>query len=68
MSSVTDHRGQTLNIGDRVVAIEWGGAIPLWLSNTPGTIVAIGRSRITVRFDSSSDTRSVPARSFRRLS
>jgi hypothetical protein len=39
-------------VGCRVLPISWGAGVPLWLSNTPATVVGLGRSRVRVRFDS----------------
>ena len=37
--------------GDRVLPVGWGDGVPLYLSNTPGTVVGIARTRVRVRFD-----------------
>jgi hypothetical protein len=46
-----DHRGVDIAIGDRVLPISWGDGVPLWLSNTPATVIAFGRTRLHVKFD-----------------
>lgn len=72
MSTLTDHRGEPLSVGDRVVPVGWGDGVPLFLSNTRGTVVKIGRSRIHVEFDLYSygpadRPHSAPSRHFRRI-
>lgn len=49
-TTFTDHRGVPLAIGDRIIPTGWG-EIPLWLSNSRGTIVKFGRKRLHVKFD-----------------
>jgi hypothetical protein len=49
--TLPDFQGEPIAVGDRVLPIGWGNGIPLWLSNTAGTVVGIGRTRIRVRFD-----------------
>ena len=46
-----DFRGEPVTVGDRVLPVGWGDGIPLWLSNTEGTVVGLGRTRLWVRFD-----------------
>jgi hypothetical protein len=70
--SLGDFRGEPMAIGDRVLAVGWGDGIPLWLSNATGTVVALGRSRIRVRFDGvrydvGDRPHSAPATHFRRV-
>ena len=49
--TLTDHRGTPITVGARVIPISWGTGIPLWLSNTKGTVTAVGPKRISIHFD-----------------
>jgi hypothetical protein len=71
-----DSKGNELAIGDRVLPIRWGTSegIPLYLSNIPGTVVGLGRTRVQVKFDGVSYTwpepsppHSIAARSTRKI-
>lgn len=46
----TDHRGDNLSVGDRVIPIGWG-EIPLWLSTTQATVVGFGTKKVQIKFD-----------------
>lgn len=48
---MNDKTGKPISVGDRVVPICWGDSVPLWLSNTPATVVGFGRTNVKVQFD-----------------
>jgi hypothetical protein len=68
---VEDQRGETISVHDRIMPIYWGDGIPLWLCNTPATVVKIGRTKIHVHFDGVSykdgKPDAIPPRYVRRL-
>lgn len=71
-ATLPDFRGEPIALGDRVLPIGWSDGVPLWLSNTLGTVVKIGRSRIHVRFDNcgyaeGDRPHAAPSRHFRRV-
>lgn len=47
----TDHRGQAIELGSRVLPISWGSGLPQWLVTTQGTVVGFGQTRVLVKFD-----------------
>lgn len=51
MATFTDFQGTPIKVGDRVIPVGWGDGIPLYLSNSPATVVRLARTRVHLQFD-----------------
>ena len=66
--------GTEIAVGDRVLPVGWGDGVSLSNSNSPATVVGLGRTRLQVRFDGNAygghfpEFDAAPSRHFRRLS